>query len=393
MPNAPRRVLILLIDGFDPDYIRSTTLPSLAALVKAGASTLEGRGVLPSLTNVNHISLLTGTYPERHGLCANFYLDQRTGAEVFMDQVAFVREPLLFEQVKTLGWMTVLVTAKEKLTRLLRRGLDLCVDMASAPADLLASVGAAPDIFSMEINLWVLRMAREVAVRYTPGLLYVATTDYPQHKFPPDHREMRRYLQDADGLIGQILETYDLDRDVAVLTADHGMNPKTRSASPVRWLADAGITARGVPLIRDGLYAHHRDLGGALYLYLDDQGQENRAQEILTEAPGIDRVVARHGAPEFHLPRELVGDLICFGQRQWALGVWSEGEAVREEEGLRSHGSLYEQAIPMVMAGAGIRSGSRIERGSIVDLAPTLSRLLGLDSGGFQGRVLEEALA
>jgi phosphonoacetate hydrolase len=384
MATPLRRVLVFLIDGFDPDYIRAGDLPALTGLLKAGASTLEGRGVLPSLTNVNHISLLTGTYPERHGLCANFYFDRSTGQEVFMDQVAFVRELLLFERVKALGWTTALVTAKEKLTRLLRRGLDLSVDMASAPA---------PDIFSMEINLWVLRMAREVAARHAPDFLYVATTDYPQHKLPPGHPEMQRYLLEADRLLGELVATYSLDRDLVVLTADHGMNAKTRSLSPVRSLREAGIAARGVPLIRDGLYAHHRDLGGALYLYLENPAETARAQEALAGAPGIDAVIPREKAVEFHLPAERVGDLICFGRREWALGVWSEGEATREEEGLRSHGSLYEQTIPMILAGAGIRPGSRIENGAIVDLAPTLCRLLGLLGESFQGRVLEEALA
>jgi len=388
----PPRTLVFLIDGFDPDYIRSTTLPCLAALMKGGASTLDGQGVLPSLTNVNHVSLLAGTYPERHGLCANFYFDRGTGAEVFMDQVAFVREPLFFERVKALGWPTALVTAKEKLTRLLRRGLDLCVDMASAPADLVAKVGPAPDIFSMEINLWVLEMAREVAARHAPRLFYVATTDYPEHKLSPGHPEMQRYLRDADELIGQIVETYDLARDLVVLTADHGMNAKLWSASPVRYLAQAGIRARGVPLIRDGLYAHHRDLGGALYLYLENPGQTDRARELLAGAPGIDTVVTRSEAAALRLPRERVGDLICFGQREWALGVWDEGDPARSEEGLRSHGSSHEQMIPMVLTGAGIRPGSQIENGRIVDLVPTLSRLLGLDGGGFQGRVLEEVL-
>lgn len=359
----------------------------------AGAFTLDGRGVLPSLTNVNHISLLTGTYPDRHGLCANFYFDRATGQEVFMDQAAFVREPLLFERIKTLGWTTTLVTAKEKLTRLLRRGLDHCVDMASAPADLVAKVGSAPDIFSMKINLWVLAMAREAALRFAPALLYVATTDYPEHKLPPDHPEMQRYLREADELIGQIVATCDLGRDLVVLTADHGMNAKPRSASPVRFLAEAGIRAKGVPLIRDGLYAHHRDLGGSLYLYLDDPGQTDKAKGILAAAPGIDAVMARSEAEALHLPAERVGDLICFGQREWALGVWDQGDPVRAEADLRSHGSRHEQTIPIILAGAGIRGGGRITDGCIVDVAPTLCYLLGLDAGRVQGRVLTEALA
>lgn len=393
MPRPPRRALVFLIDGFDPDYLRATRLPYLAKLAQAGSSTLDGRGTLPSLTNVNHASLLTGTYPERHGLSANFYYDRATGREVFMDEAAFVREPFLFERARALGWTSALVTAKEKLTRLLRRGVDLSIHTTSVPPDLGGTLGPAPDIFSMECNLWVLQAAREVAARYAPEFLYVATTDYPEHKLPPDSPEMQQHLLLTDELIGGILDLYDPDRDLVVLTADHGMNAKTRSVSPVRLLAEAGISARGVPLIRDGLYAHHRDLGGALYLFVDDPATVEGAARVLAGAPGVDVVIPRSEAGRYHLPADRVGDLVCFGAREWTLGVWADGAATRDEQDLRSHGSLHEQTIPLILAGPGVRAGGRIEGGSIVDLAPTLCHLLGLEGGVFQGRVLEEALA
>ena len=98
--TRPKRVLMFLLDGFDPGYVQPARMPRLAALMKAGASTLDGRGVLPSLTNVNHISLLTGTYPARHGLSTNFYYDRATRTDVFMEQVSFVQEPLVFEHFK-----------------------------------------------------------------------------------------------------------------------------------------------------------------------------------------------------------------------------------------------------------------------------------------------------
>ena len=92
MMARPKRVLMFLVDGFDPEYVQPARMPRLAALMKAGASTLDGRGVLPSLTNVNHVSLLTGTYPARHGLSTNFFYDRATRTDVFMEQVSFVQE-------------------------------------------------------------------------------------------------------------------------------------------------------------------------------------------------------------------------------------------------------------------------------------------------------------
>lgn len=392
MPR-PKKALVFLVDGFDPAYVQPTRTPRLWALMKAGASTLDGRGVLPSLTNVNHISLLTGTFPERHGLSTNFYFDRATGTEVFMEQASFVQEPLLFERFKAAGWSTALVTAKEKLTRLLRRGLDHCVDMKTCPAPYRRRAGEPPEIFSLEINLWVLRTAREVATDLAPDLLYVATTDYPQHKLGPDEPAMHAYLEESDEILGRLLDAYDLGETVVVLTADHGMNAKPRSLSPVRVLAEAGIRAHGVPLIRDGLYAHHRDLGGALYLYFDDPGAAREAHAILARTPGIDEVVSREDAGGDRLPYERVGDLICWGARDVALGVWADGPAGREETGLRSHGSKHEQRIPMLVAGCGVRSGVEIRSGRTVDLMPTLCHLTGIEAGAVQGRVLEEALA
>jgi phosphonoacetate hydrolase len=171
------------------------------------------------------------------------------------------------------------------------------------------------------------------------------------------------------------------------------MNAKTRSVSPVGVLAERGIRTHGVPLIRDGLYAHHRDLGGALYLYFDDPGAAREAGAALARTPGIDEVVPNAEAARDHLPPERVGDLICWAARDVALGVWTDGPASRSETGLRSHGSKHEQRIPMLVAGPGVRSGAEIRSGRTIDLMPTLCRLAGLDAGRVDGRVLEEVLA
>jgi phosphonoacetate hydrolase len=265
--------------------------------------------------------------------------------------------------------------------------------MKTHPEPHRAAVGPPPEIFSLEINLWVFRMAREVALRERPDFLYVATTDYPQHMLAPDDPAMQRYLEESDEALGQLLDVYDPAETLILLTADHGMNAKTRSVSPVGVLAERGIRTHGVPLIRDGLYAHHRDLGGALYLYFDDPGAAREAGAALARTPGIDEVVPNAEATRDHLPPERVGDLICWAARDVALGVWTDGPASRSETGLRSHGSKHEQRIPMLVAGPGVRSGAEIRSGRTIDLMPTLCRLAGLDAGRVDGRVLEEVLA
>jgi hypothetical protein len=108
------------------------------------------------------------------------------------------------------------------------------------------------------------------------------------------------------------------------------MNAKPRSVSPVRLLAEAGIATHGVPLIRDGLYAHHRDLGGALYLYFKDPRAVADAHDVLANARGIDEVVAGDQAGRDRLPPDRVGDLICWGARDTALATGRPGARRRD---------------------------------------------------------------
>ncbi len=392
MSPRARRAVLVLRDGFDPRYVQLERMPTVARLMAEGSSTLAGTDVLPTLTNVNHVSVVTGAYPERHGISTNYYFQRGTGREVFMDTVDFVQEKLIFEWAQAAGCSTALITAKAKLTRLLNRGLDHSIDMTHHPADLRPTVGTPPDVYSAEINLWVLRMAREILRRHRPRLAYVATTDYMEHKYAPDEPPMQQQAADMDALLGEMLREVDLGETVVAVFADHGMNAKTRAVSPVRALGQAGIRARGLPLIKDGLYEHHRDLGGALYLYLEDPGASRQAQAVLASTEGVDEVVPQAEVGRLHLPPDRVGDLVAFAGPAHVFGIWAEGPVGRDEYHLRSHGSKHEQTVPILLCGAGVRRGARLEAARTIDLTPTVLHLLGVPARNLQGRILEEAL-
>ncbi len=390
--SAARKCVIFLLDGFSPEYISWEDMPSLRKLAQEGAHTLQACGVIPSLSNVNHVSLLTGTYPERHGITGNYYLQATSRREVFMDRAEYIQERLLFERAREVGLSTMLVTAKEKLTRLLDRGLDISIDATSSSAGLAERLGDTPSIYSAQITPWVLRAAKVMAEQGQPDLLYIATTDYMEHVYPPQASQMQQQVREMDELIGDVVKAFDLSQTVVVVAADHGMSQKTRALSIPNVLAQAGIKAHVIPAIKDGLYLHHRNLGGAVYVYLEESQDGTKAQEVLVGQEGVAEVIPASAAPALHLPPEAVGDMLVLGEKEWALGTWEGGEVAWEVAHLRSHGSRYEQRVPLILAGAGVKPGVRLSRVSLVDLAPTVAHLLGLDRSGFQGRVLEEAL-
>ena len=78
------RVVVLCIDGLDPEYLDACEAHVLNGLGGRGFLKL-GRSMLPSVTNVNNVSLVTGAYPEEHGICSNYRLVRETGEEVYME--------------------------------------------------------------------------------------------------------------------------------------------------------------------------------------------------------------------------------------------------------------------------------------------------------------------
>src|SRR5262252_6629501 len=80
-----QRVIVVMVDGLGQDYIAASLMPVLTRWEKTGISKIVD-GVMPSVTNANNTSICCGVWPEKHGITANFYLDETTGREEYMEQ-------------------------------------------------------------------------------------------------------------------------------------------------------------------------------------------------------------------------------------------------------------------------------------------------------------------
>ena len=69
-------IVIIIIDGFDPEYLQACKTPNIDEVCAKGFLKI-GRSMMPSVTNVNNVSLVTGLYPESHGINCNYWLDNR----------------------------------------------------------------------------------------------------------------------------------------------------------------------------------------------------------------------------------------------------------------------------------------------------------------------------
>jgi phosphonoacetate hydrolase len=304
------------------------------------------------VTNANNTSICCGVWPERHGITANFYLDEATGREEYMESADLVLAPTLFERARAAGVSSALLSSKKKTITLLPRGASLVMSAEIPPPEWTARLGNAPDIYSAEINHWLLKAALHV-LRHEPeiGVVYIHTTDYPMHMWAPESELSKRHLAGVDALLGEIAAAAP---DAAILlTADHGMHHKTRCWDLMRACGARGLTLRAaLSAEQDKYLKHHSGFGGTSWVYLKSRSDTDRAAAIIGKLPGISEVLTRtDAARRFRLMPSRIGELVVLGDEKTVFGTL-ESEVIDLPPEYRSHGSLAEAKVPLIVHNA-----------------------------------------
>lgn len=341
--------LLICLDGIGPEYLAVSRTPNLDALGRRGWRTV-GQGAMPAVTNVNNVSLVTGGPPALHGITANYYFDRVTRQSVYMESADFILAPTIFERAARHGRRSTVVTAKDKLRTLIARGANEVISAETPPAWIVEAIGAPPPILSVEVNHWLVRAA-EIVCRSSPSdLLYLTLTDFAQHKFAPETEQSQLNLATLDARLGDVLNSGP--EFTVFAAADHGMRAKSRALDLGLVLAEHSISAEAVPIIKDRYVAHHQNLGGAAYIFLDDMQQLAAASAILRSEAGVESVWSRaEAAACFQLMPERIGDLFVLSNED---SVFGSLPTAREEVDIRSHGCLHTRAVPIIAAGPGI---------------------------------------
>jgi len=367
MPEEP--VVVVCVDGCEPDYIAQAVagahMPWMRRTLACG-SAVVGDCVIPSFTNPNNLSIVTGAPPAVHGICGNYLYDSASGTEVMMNDPRWLRAPTLLAVLAEAGCKVAVVTAKDKLRKLLGHQLrGVCFSAEKADEVTLAEHGieavlplvgmAVPSVYSAELSQFVFAAGVRLMQRQRPDVMYLSTTDYVQHKHAPGTNEANRFYAMMDGYLGEL----EAAGCRIVVTADHGMNAKTRmDATPnVIYLQDLldhwlGATrARVILPITDPYVVHHGALGSYATVYLPEGAAAATVATRLAALRDIELVLTRAAAAErFELPPDRIGDLVVIATRQVVLGTAaSRHDLSGLDAPLRSHGGLSEQAVPLIM--------------------------------------------
>lgn len=358
-------VVGICLDGTEPAYLEASSkvMPNFSSIAAKGSFGLA-KSAIPAFTNPNNIAIATGVTSDKNGICGNYYYDQEADEEVMMNDPKYLRCPTIFSAFASAGAKVAVVTAKEKLRRLLGKDLrGICFSIEKAGDAEVRENGIdgiaemvgrpVPGIYDPEISAYCIEAGVRLLERGLADLLYLSTTDFVQHKYKPESKEAAAFYSRIDELIGQ------LDRlgAIVAVTADHGMNDKTNpNGSPkVQFLEklmhEAGFRgARVILPITDPYVVHHGALGSYATIYMDGSSVAD-GKRFLEEVPGVELVLNRaSAAARFHLPPDRIGDLVVLGARDATFGrtpKWHDLSVVRT--GLRSHGGLHEQTVPFLV--------------------------------------------
>ena len=371
-PRQP--VVVVCIDGGDPAYFRQGLedgeLSNVARYMTKGYAAIAA-GTVPSFTCPNNMSIITGTPASRHGISGNYYLDTRTNQPVVMTGPELLRGDTIISKFAAAGAKIVSITAKDKLRKQLGKNLDVgrgnmsfssefaskCTLAENGIENVLGLVGMPqPDMYSMELSLFVLEAGIKLLERNRPDLMYLSLTDYVQHKYAPNESEAQRFYREIDARFGR-LEALGA---VIALTADHGMNDKSDAAGKpnVIWLQDvldakfgAGDTKVICP-ITDAFVGHHGALGGFVRVWCRGRATPRAIIEAIAGIDGIEQALDKDNVCRLYdLPPDREGDVAVIGRADVCIGG---AEAAHDLSGLaghrlRTHGAVAEARVPIVI--------------------------------------------
>jgi phosphonoacetate hydrolase len=361
--RTPQRpTVVICVDGCDPEYldhgIPDGVFPTIGSFRRMGYLGVAD-AVMPTFTNPNNVSIVTGAPPSVHGIAGNYCLDRETGHEIMMTDERLMRSETILALMAGAGVRTAAITAKDKLRKLLGRNLaGICFSSECAGGEVEAMVGRArPDMYSADLSLFVLDAGIALLERGEADLLYLSLSDYVQHAHGPGEPAADAFHRAIDERVGRLVEL----EAVVGLVADHGMNDKALpdGAPNVIFLEDALNDRFGAGAVRvicpitDPFVRHHGALGSFVRVYAREDAAIPEMMTASAALPGVALVLdGPEAARRFEMPADREADFIVLGDNNTVLGASRAEHDLSGLAGhrLRSHGGLSEQLVPFILS-------------------------------------------
>lgn len=304
-----QRIIVIMMDGFGEKYYRQALMPFLNQMEKEGIYKVVP-SLMPAVTNVNNMAIATGTPPEQNGITGNVFYDDKKQQEVYIEDPSILLSPSIFQKARAQGVKSALLSVKKKTIDVLGQYADytICPECLTAQTKWNGTLVRFSDVYSREVSYQLFTAANTLLkTDKDVKLIYIHTTDYPMHMWPPESDSVKVFLTNIDNYIAQLHSTAP---DAAILlTADHDLNHKSQAWDLEKYLAEQQTPVKIViSPEKDRYIVHHRGLGGAAYVYLQKSSDAEKVRQNLVKVQGVDAVLTKAEAvKKYHLMPSRIG--------------------------------------------------------------------------------------
>ena len=362
-------VVLVSLDGFRWGYAKRDNATHLLALGKQGVWAPEGMlPSYPSLTFPNHYSIVTGLYPEHHGLVANNFLDADRQARYSYTDPKAVTDGSWYDG-------TPLWSLAES------QGMrTACLFWPGSEAEIAGfrpswyaqfdKTETTPAVQQARIDdaLALLRLPAEERPHFIT--IYYSEPDHEGHQFGPDAPETRAAVHKVDEQIGKLkaaLNTTGLPIDLVVVS-DHGMAKVEGSWITLDQFADL----TGFDTVGSLLYGKTEEDRARVY----NQLKKASSQFVVFRLKNVPANLNFN-----QNPRE--GDPVVIATGPYAIRAHAPPDAKPDQpptagaHGFDPH-RVPEMKASFFAAGPDIVKGETVAPFENVDLYPWLAHMLGL---------------
>jgi len=368
-PPAYSPLILISIDGYRSDYITRGLSPNLAALATNGVRATSMKPAFPTLTFPNHYSIVTGLYPDHHGIVNNRFLDPATGAKFVYNDRSTTDDPHWWAGGVPL-WISVERQGKHAAT-MFWPGSDVDIHGVRPEHWLPFDGKMTPDARVDQALQWL-----DLPAGQRPDFLtlYFEQVDHAGHSYGPDSPQVDAALRKIDAALGRLIDGLK-QRGIfgnanIVVVSDHGMTATSEDRLVV---LDKLVDMHGVNVVTAGVVAglapkagHETEVDRALLAPHEHMRCWDKS-----------RIPARlHYGSNARIP-----PIVCVADDGWLIETQSYLDRPNHHISSGEHG--YDNDDPKMRAlfvaeGPAFRRGAVVPEFDNVDVYPLLVKILGI---------------
>ena len=429
------KLLVFMIDALcETDVAYMRTLKNFGWILENGALVREMLPVYPSFTYPCHVSIMTGCYPNKHGIPHNEQVKAGVHPVPWYSKRSMVKKKFFAEYAKEHGYSTCLInwpvsegadvdinlpmclppryrgdnprmfyegsTSKEVLDRYFwKYGYLLC--------GCNKILNSSYDDFTNAVSPDIIRDYGQ------PDVMFVKMCDLDtvRHKLGVDNDSAKLQLQKHDCELGVLMESIrrygDFEHTNFIIMGDHGQTDVERVLNFNRVLQEKGLQKLDQNGHLESFDAYCHSTGGCGWIELGNPADEElrqRVYRVLLEAKnsgkyGLGYVFTKEEADErFHLTGPF--DFIIEGEEPLSFGydpaapLFTKAAPGDYKTAPGTHGGLpwRDHRTTFFACGPAFKKGAVIEQACLVDEAPTMAKILGFEMEDIDGKCLDDIL-